>query len=121
MSHWAGPAPGAGPDVSLLAWHFDPLAVAPVVVTAAIYLRGWRIASARMPGRCAKRQLVAMLAGLATIVLALASPLDALSPRLLLAHMTQHLLIMTVAPPLLWMGAPVAPLLLGLPRPGRRV
>jgi len=35
--------------------------------------------------------------------------------------MTQHLMLMLVAPPLLWVGAPVAPLLLGLPRPLRRV
>jgi cytochrome c oxidase assembly factor CtaG len=34
--------------------------------------------------------------------------------------MVQHLLLMVVAPPLLWLGAPVAPLLLGLPRPARR-
>jgi cytochrome c oxidase assembly factor CtaG len=88
-------------------------------VTAAIYLRGWGIASGRMPDRFDNRHLVATMAGLASIVLALASPLDALSARMLLAHMTQHLLLMTVAPPLLWMGAPVAPLLLGLPRPVR--
>jgi cytochrome c oxidase assembly factor CtaG len=113
------PAPGAGPDVALLTWHFEPLVVAPVVVTAAIYLRGWGIASGRMPDRFDNRHLVATMAGLASIVLALASPLDALSARMLLAHMTQHLLLMTVAPPLLWMGAPVAPLLLGLPRPVR--
>jgi len=120
VSHWAGPATGAVPDVSLLTWHFDSLVVAPVVVTATVYLRGWRIASGRMPDRFDNRHLAATIAGLASILLALASPLDALSARLLLAHMTQHLLLMTIAPPLLWMGAPVAPLLLGLPRPVRR-
>lgn len=118
MSHWVG---GAGPDVSQgLAWHFEPLVVAPVVAAAALYVGGWRTASRRMPDRFGERHLVATMAGLASIVLALASPLDALSARLLSAHMTQHLLLMTVAPPLLWMGAPVAPLLLGLPRSIRR-
>ena len=34
--------------------------------------------------------------------------------------MAQHLLLMVVAPPLLWLGAPVAPLLLGLPERLRR-
>ncbi len=60
------------------------------------------------------------MAGLASIILALSPPIDALAPVLLRAHMTQHLLLMMVAPPLLWMGAPVAPMLLGLPRPIRR-
>jgi cytochrome c oxidase assembly factor CtaG len=121
VSHWVGPVAGAGPDVSLrLAWHWEPLVVVPVVVAAALYAKGWWTASRRMPDRFGDRHLVATMAGLATMVVALASPLDALSARLLLAHMTQHLLLMTVAPPLLWMGAPVVPLLLGLPRPVRR-
>ena len=33
--------------------------------------------------------------------------------------MLQHVLLMMVAPPLLWLGAPLFPLLLGLPRPIR--
>jgi cytochrome c oxidase assembly factor CtaG len=121
VSHWAGPVAGPGPDVSLLlAWHLEPLVIAPVVAAAALYVRGWRTASRRMPDRFGDRHLVATMAGLASILLALVSPLDALSARLLLAHMTQHLLLMMVAPPLLWMGAPVAPMLLGLPRSVRR-
>src|SRR5262249_2430622 len=44
-----------------------------------------------------------------------------LAERWLSAHMVQHMLLMVVVAPLLWMGAPVAPLLVGLPRPIRRV
>jgi cytochrome c oxidase assembly factor CtaG len=91
-----------------------------VLTTAALYLHGWRRLSRRMPARFGARHLAATMTGLASILLALTSPLDALSTLLLQAHMTQHMLLMLVAPPLLWMGAPVAPMLLGLPRPVRR-
>jgi len=118
---WVGHITSAGPDFPLrLAWNLEPLVVVPVVVAAVLYATGWRTASRRMPARFGDRHLVATLAGLAAIVLALVSPLDALSARYLQAHMIQHLLLMVVAPPLLWMGAPVAPLLLGLPKPIRR-
>ncbi len=120
MSHWAGAVAGAAPDVSLLAWNFEPLVVVPVLAAAGLYLEGWRTVSRRMPGRFGTRQLVATMAGLASILAALTSPLDALSALLFSAHMTQHMLLMLVAPPLLWMGAPVAPMLLGLPRSVRR-
>ncbi len=33
--------------------------------------------------------------------------------------MIQHLLLMMVAPPLLWLGAPLFPMIRGLPRPIR--
>jgi cytochrome c oxidase assembly factor CtaG len=116
VAHAAG---GVGPEVALV-WNLDPVVIASVIATAAVYLRGWRMASRRMPARFDARHLVATMAGLASIVLALLSPLDTLNDVLLQAHMTQHLLLMMVAPPLLWMGAPVAPLLLGLPKPVRR-
>ena len=62
-----------------------------------------------MPERFDAWRPVAFLAGLATLVLALCSPLDPLGHFLLQAHMIQHLLLMMVVPPLLWLGAPVAP------------
>jgi cytochrome c oxidase assembly factor CtaG len=51
-----------------------------------------------------------------TLWFAIASPLDAFSGLLLSAHMVQHLLLMSVAPPLILLGAPFLPLLRGLPR-----
>jgi cytochrome c oxidase assembly factor CtaG len=60
--------------------------------------------------------LVAFQAGLLTLFLALASPLDVLADLLLQVHMIQHLVLMMVVPPLIWLGAPVLPLLRGLPR-----
>ncbi len=94
--------------------------VAPVLgaalVAGAIYVMGWRGLSRRMPQRFGPGRLAAFLGGLGAIVLAVASPLDALAGQLLQAHMTQHQLLMMVAPPLLWLGAPIAPMLCGLPR-----
>ena len=56
------------------------------------------------------------MAGLALLWVAIASPLDAFSGLLLSAHMIQHLLLLSVAPPLILLGAPFLPLLRGLPR-----
>src|SRR5262245_51152185 len=61
------------------------------------------------------------MAGLACLLVAGSAPLETLAQRRLSAHMIQHMLLMMVAPPLLWMGAPVAPVLLGLPKNVRQV
>jgi len=119
MSHPVGPVPPAGPEASLLLWVLEPAVVASVLA-AGLYLRGWTILSRRMPERFATSRLVAIMTGLAAVILALSPPLAVLASVLLRAHMIQHLLLMMVVPPLLWMGAPVAPMLLGLPRPIRR-
>jgi cytochrome c oxidase assembly factor CtaG len=120
MSHPISLASGAAPDLSLLSWTFEPAVVIPVAAAATLYVRGWVTLAHRMPERFGAGRLTGMMAALATVIVALSSPLDALGHQLLLAHMIQHLLLMAVAPPLLWMGAPVAPMLLGLPRPIRR-
>ena len=119
VSHPVSLASGAA-DLSLLSWTFEPAVVIPVVAAATLYVRGWQTLARRMPERFGAGRLITVMAGLATVIVALSSPLDALAHQLLLAHMIQHLLLMAVAPPLLWMGAPVAPMLLGLPRPLRR-
>ena len=53
------------------------------------------------------------------IFLALASPIELFASLLLQVHMLQHLLLMLVAPPLLWLGRPLLPLVRGLPEPIR--
>jgi cytochrome c oxidase assembly factor CtaG len=91
-----------------------------LLVAGAIYVYGWRELSRPMPRRFGPGRLAAFLGGLGAIGLAVASPLDTLAGQRLVAHMTQHQLLMMVAPPLLWLGAPVAPMLRGLPRRIRR-
>lgn len=87
------------------------------LITGSLYLRGWRRARITRPRELSRWRGACFFAGLLLFWLALASPLDALDPFLLVAHMTQHLLLMSIAPPLLLLGNPVVPLLRGLPRP----
>jgi cytochrome c oxidase assembly factor CtaG len=100
----------------LESWTLDPWIAAPLALAAGIYVRGWLRLHAQMPQRFGAGRLAAFLGGLATIAVALESPLHALGAQLLQAHMVQHLLLMMVAPPLLWLGVPRLPMLQGLPR-----
>jgi putative membrane protein len=59
-------------------------------------------------------------AGIAVLLLALASPLDALADTLLSAHMVQHGMLITAAPLLLLAGRPALALGWALPSSGRR-
>ena len=45
-------------------------------------------------------------AGLVVILIALASPIDSLADKLFWVHMVQHVLLLTVAAPLIVLGAP---------------
>ena len=56
------------------------------------------------------------MSGVSALWIAVGSPLDALDDELLTFHMVQHLLLMAVAPPLILLGAPIMPLLHGLPQ-----
>ncbi len=121
MSHPAAPLPTPPADGWLLAWTADPWMVLPLAASGAIYLNGWVRLHPRLRRRLGSWRPAAFLGGLAVIYLALASPLDRLAGFLLQIHMTQHLLLMMLAPPLLWLGAPVAPMLRGLPKPARQL
>jgi putative membrane protein len=88
-----------------------------MVLALFLYLRGWRQLRATSPNVIPAWRLASFLAGLLSIWVALGSPLAALDEQLLTVHMIQHLLLMTIAPPLIWMGAPLMPMLHGLPRP----
>ncbi|MFZ0633727.1 MAG: cytochrome c oxidase assembly protein, partial [Acidobacteriaceae bacterium] len=61
-------------------------------------------------------RLAAFLGGILALFVAVASPLDTFSESLLFMHMGQHFVLMSVAPPLIVFGAPVVPMLRGLPR-----
>jgi len=102
-------------DVALSTWTWEPQLLLLVVVASLVYWRGWTVLRRTNPRQFDAARLTCFLSGLAVAVVALISPLDALGELRLSLHMLQHLLLMMVAPPLLWLGAPALPLLRGLP------
>jgi len=87
-----------------------------LILLGLVYTRGWFAIRKTRPAQFPVSRLGAFLLGLAIIWFAIASPLDGFADALLSAHMVEHLLLMSFAPPLLLLGYPVVPLLRGLPR-----
>lgn len=90
------------------AWHFDPLVASTLLLLLMLY--GWGLR--RVWGRAgvgrgvARWQGAAFGGGLLAVLLALMSPLDTLSEDLSWVHMTQHMVLMVIAAPLMILGAP---------------
>jgi putative membrane protein len=87
-----------------------------VISVSAIYVRGWSAIRKTRPLYFSSARLLCFLSGMVILWLAIASPIDGFADALLSAHMVQHFLLMAVVPPLLLLGAPVVPMLRGLPR-----
>ena len=87
-----------------------------LALTAVVYARGWWLLRRRHRQRFRWRHLLSFLGGLDALFVAVASPLEARAAESLTAHMGQHVLLMMVAPLLLWLGEPLAPMVRGLPR-----
>lgn len=98
-------------------WSFEPAVLLGLVFVGTAYARGLQLLHRR--GRLwrtvGRRHIASFALGLFTIVLALESPIDALSNDLFSIHMAQHLLLLMVAPPLLLLGKPFPVLLVGAP------
>lgn len=97
-------------------WSFPVGLTAALLLFGLIYVRGWlrvrRVASTAIPLWRAS----AFVLGLGALWVAVGSPLAAIDHELLVIHMVQHLLVAAVAPPLIWLSAPVLPLWVGVPR-----
>ncbi len=103
-----------------LAWNADVTALIGIPLAAVLYARGLRSLGDRRRFHSSWLRPVSFYLGLFLVFIALVSPLDALSSELFLAHMGQHMLLMFFAVPALQLGAPVLPILRGVPRPVRR-
>lgn len=100
----------------LVSWSVNLKIAVGLVAALVLYLRGWLVLHRALPARFTIWRLSAFAGGAVTLWIAIASPLDAFSSLLFSAHMVQHLLLMSVVPPLILLSAPVLPLLRGLPR-----
>ena len=95
-------------------WVFDPLAIVTVLVLGILYYRGlrdWKKRSRPLH----KWQIASFYAGITVLFVALVSPIDPLSDHLFIVHTVQHVLLRIAAPALIILGAPVTPVLRGLP------
>jgi cytochrome c oxidase assembly factor CtaG len=104
------------PHGILAAWSWPLWPAVGIVVSGTLYLRGWRALQRTRARELPRWRAVCFFGGLLALWIALASPIDALDDFLLSAHMLQHFILMSVAPPLLVLGAPLVPMLRGLPR-----
>jgi cytochrome c oxidase assembly factor CtaG len=91
----------------------------PAAVAVLLYARGLDRWTERTRPHPMWRSL-SFFGGVLLIVLAVQTPLDALAEHHFAFHMIQHELLMMVAVPMLLLGAPTTPMLLGLPGPIRK-
>jgi putative membrane protein len=103
-------------QAALASWSFPFWATSGLCASALLYLRGFRKIRLTRPHLFPSWRAWCFLGGLLSLYIAVGSPIDALDDVLLSAHMTQHLIFMSVAPPLLLLGAPAVPFLRSLPR-----
>jgi len=105
------------PDALVTRWDIPWAVTTALAVTAVVYVRGWRQIRKTRPELFPVWRLAAFLGGMLALFVAVASPLDTFSETLLFMHMAQHFVLMSIAPPLIVLSAPVVPMLRGLPRP----
>ena len=97
----------ADPAGLALRWNFDPLLLVALVAAAIAYL--WLMGSIASPSPGVRRRRTACFyAGWATAAAALVSPLCALSVSLFSARVGQHMVLETIAAPLVAFGMPTA-------------
>jgi putative membrane protein len=117
-AHTAGSAPPSPESPAAfgdLSWNLRPEVVLPLLVAAGLYAAGcWRL-SHRASTLIAPTRIGLALGGLLAIAFALVSPLDGHADRLFVAHMVQHMLLITVAAPTLLLADPFPIVMWALP------
>jgi len=106
----------ASAESLLQSWSLPIVVNASLCLAILVYARGWIRLRTAFPKLISALRLASFLVGVASIWLAIGSPLEAFDDVSLTVHMIQHLLLMTFAPPLILLGWPALPLLRGLPQ-----
>jgi cytochrome c oxidase assembly factor CtaG len=100
----------------LRTWSLPITPLITLSIALVLYVRGWRTARITRRTELPPWRAMCFVGGVISLWIALASPIDALDDYLLTAHMFQHFILMSIAPPLIVLGAPLVPMLRGLPR-----
>jgi len=99
--------PSATDAATVLAqWRWDPLIVAGILTAGSVYALAV-VRVRRAGGTWPVAWTAWFAAGLASLALALVSPIDAYADVSFSVHMGQHLLLTLLAPPLIALGAPI--------------
>jgi putative copper resistance protein D len=117
IAHGSIPPP-FGLRALLTQWALDPAIIVLLVAAGGLYLSGVRRLRSGPPHP--RSRSIAFYAGLATIAVALLSPVDVYAEVSFSVHMLQHVLLMFVAAPLLLLGAPGTLALRAVKAPTRR-
>jgi putative membrane protein len=102
-------------DALIHGWTLTPFVTLLSLLTLLVYIRGWYRGHILRPGELPAWRAICFCCGVLAFKLAVASPIIYFDDVLLTTHMVQHLILMSVAPLLLLLGAPAVPLLRGLP------
>lgn len=98
-----------------LSWSFEPWVLVSLTVCTLAYISGLRRMRARAREQIGATEIWAFVGGIAALLIALQSPLDAVSQDLFSAHMVQHLTLMLVAAPLFVVSRPLIVFLWSMP------
>ena len=103
----------AGKD-PLTVWNANPLPALLLLLAAYLYVTG--LSRWRRPSHPVNRwQKASFFAGLLIFFLALQSPIEPLAVHLFSVHQVQHVMLRMLGPVLILLGAPLTPMLRGLP------
>lgn len=110
------------PEPRSVHWSWEPWILASLAIAALWYGVGVARLHHRLEARrvIGVRDIVAYSAGLATLFVALVSPLDTIAEQLFWVHMIQHLLLLLLAAPLLVLGRPALAFLWAFGPTGRK-
>jgi cytochrome c oxidase assembly factor CtaG len=100
-------------------WRLDVITV--LLTFGTLYTIGWQRLRRKQAKLATNWRIAAYYAGLLSLVIALMSGIDTFQTQLFFIHMTQHIVLVMIAPPLLLIANPMPFLLWAIPRQERQL